>query len=125
MSWLTALKVIPWAQVIEHGPKVVDKARELLNKQAQAMQADSPASPAQDSQDVQALRQHLAGLEVQLHALQDDARSQAQTLAELAEQQVALMGVIQRLRRWIVALAVGVAASVAGWAWVVFRLSGA
>lgn len=32
ISWLSALKAIPWGNVIEHAPNVLDKARDLIDK---------------------------------------------------------------------------------------------
>jgi hypothetical protein len=32
ISWLTALKVVPWDKVLEHAPRVLDKARGFIDK---------------------------------------------------------------------------------------------
>lgn len=32
IPWLSALKAIPWGNVIEHAPNVLDKARDLIDK---------------------------------------------------------------------------------------------
>ena len=32
ISWLTALKVVPWDKVLEHAPGVLDKARGFIDK---------------------------------------------------------------------------------------------
>lgn len=36
LPWLTALKVIPWGDVIEHAPAVLKGARDLLERQRRA-----------------------------------------------------------------------------------------
>ncbi|MDZ4124040.1 MAG: hypothetical protein U1E02_07670, partial [Hydrogenophaga sp.] len=33
IPWLLALKVIPWGDVIEHAPKVLNAARKLMDRQ--------------------------------------------------------------------------------------------
>ena len=32
ISWLTALKVVPWDKVLEHAPGVLDKVRGFIDK---------------------------------------------------------------------------------------------
>ena len=32
ISWLSALKVVPWEKVLEHAPGVLDKARGFIDK---------------------------------------------------------------------------------------------
>lgn len=96
--WMLALKVIPWGDVIEHAPKVLNGARKLLDKQKEhAAPSDSPA-PAVNTPD--ALRT-LQAAQVQL---QQDLALLAQTAAELAEQNSRLVQAVELLRwrtRWL------------------------
>ena len=32
ISWMAALKVVPWGKVMEHAPQVLEKARGLIDK---------------------------------------------------------------------------------------------
>ena len=82
ISWLTALKVVPWDKVLEHAPGVLDKARGFIDKHRTGS-VDSPTELVQLAQ-----AQH----------------QMAQALAELAEQNGALIAAVRRLQvklRWL------------------------
>jgi hypothetical protein len=88
IAWLTALKVIPWGDVIQHAPKVLSAARKLLDR--------SPAEPPPTKDEFQ--------------------ERMAKTLADLAEQNTRLVNAVEVLRvrtrilMWVtvlLALAVG------------------
>jgi hypothetical protein len=102
VSWLTALKVIPWGDVIEHAPAVLKGARRLLERQTTPPPAASEgdAAPTTD----------LAGLQRQMQALEQqhqiDVAQMSQTLADLAEQNARLVAAVELLRlrtRWLMA----------------------
>jgi len=91
ISWLTALKVVPWDKVLEHAPRVLDKARGFIDKHRTGG-VDAPPELVQLSQAQQQM---------------------AQALAELAEQNAALISAVTRLKRqlrWL-ALALVLASS--------------
>jgi hypothetical protein len=91
LSWLTALKVVPWEKVLEHAPGVLDKARGFIDKRRQTA-AEPPTELAQLAQAQQQM---------------------AQALAEVAEQNAALIAAVTRLKRqlrWL-ALALVLASS--------------
>ena len=91
LSWLTALKVVPWEKVLEHAPGVLDKARGFIDKR----RTGAAEAPSELTQLVQAQQQ------------------MAQALAELAEQNAALISAVTRLKRqlrWL-ALALVLASS--------------
>lgn len=108
IPWLTALKVIPWGDVIEHAPKVLKGARDLLNQQRQrrretaepapdpnasAIEAPSPTPP-----ELRELQQQLATAREDLTRLQQTQDQITQTLAELAEQNTRLVAAVELLR---------------------------
>ena len=70
ITWLTALKVIPWGDVIQHAPKVLSAARKLLDR--------SPAEPPPTKDEFQ--------------------ERMAKTLADLAEQNTRLVNAVEVLR---------------------------
>lgn len=70
IAWLTALKVIPWGDVIQHAPKVLNAARQLLDRK--------PAEPPPNKDEV-------------LERI-------AKTLADLAEQNTRLVNAVEMLR---------------------------
>jgi hypothetical protein len=107
LPWLTALKVIPWGDVIEHAPKVLKGARDLLDRQRRgttvtpppdprdhAIQMPGPTEPA--LRDVQ---QQLAATRDDLARLRQTQEQITQTLAELAEQNSRLVTAVELLRK--------------------------
>lgn len=70
LIWLTALKVIPWGDVIQHAPKVLSAARKLLDR--------SPTEPPPTKDEV--------------------LERMAKTLADLAEQNTRLVHAVELLR---------------------------
>ncbi len=102
IPWLLALKVIPWADVIEHAPKVLKAARKLMERPAPEAAA-APSRMAVDGPD--AAPPSLGELKNRLIAAQVHLDQQAQlqaetshTLAELAEQNARLVSAVDALR---------------------------
>lgn len=120
VSWLTLAKAVPWSDVIEHAPSVVNAARKLLSKRKGAEDgaapaaetgADVPVPPpettltsAEVAQQLRAARLEAAQLRSQLEQtqqlLQELAEQQARTLAQVEDNRAQL----QRLRRPLVAV---------------------
>ena len=85
ISWLTALKIVPWEKVLEHAPGVLDKARGFIDKR----RTDVVQAPTE-----------LAQL-AQLAKVQQEM---AHTLSHLAEQNLALITAVKRLQvrmKWL------------------------
>lgn len=105
IPWMVALKVIPWGDVIEHAPKVLNAARKLLDKSPDEKNIDS-AAPARESLDTPSAHPPSLGelknrLIAAQHQIDRQAQAQeklAQTLAELAEQNARLVGAVALLR---------------------------
>lgn len=76
ISWITALKLIPWRDVVENAPTVLRTAKKLWDKQP----------PPQSS-----LQQEVA-------ALRDEARRAAEVIESLAEQNTRLVQAVEVLR---------------------------
>ena len=103
--WMIALKVIPWGDVIEHAPKVLNAARKLLDKNSGANNIDGPA-PAREALDAQTatppslgeLKNRLIAAQQQIDRQAQVQEELAQTLAELAEQNARLVGAVEVLR---------------------------
>ena len=92
LSWLTALKVVPWDKVLEHAPQVLDKARGFIDKRRAAVNE----APTELEQLVQAQQQ------------------MALALSELAEQNAALIAAVTRLQARMRWLAAGLALALLG-----------
>lgn len=105
IPWMLALKVIPWGDVIEHAPKVLNAARKLLDKNPGVNNTDGPA-PAREAIDAQTatppslgeLKNRLIAAQQQIDRQAKVQEDMAQTLAELAEQNARLVGAVEVLR---------------------------
>lgn len=105
IPWMVALKVIPWGDVIEHAPKVLNAARKLLDKKSGDGEVGN-AMPAREVLDAQTTHPPSLGelknrLIAAQHQIDRQAKLQeelAQTLAELAEQNARLVGAVAVLR---------------------------
>ncbi len=106
LPWLTALKVIPWGDVIEHAPTVLKGARRLLDRQKR-QGAASPSNPAGDTAapaSPEALQARCQALEQAQRQTEADLTQLTATVAELAEQNARLVQAVDLLRwrtRWL------------------------
>ena len=103
LPWLTLAKAVPWSDVIEHAPSVVNAARKLLQRK--------PVDPTSGNAPVVAEQAEAAQLRAQLAAtqqlLQDLAEQQARTLAQVEENRIQL----DQMRKRLMAVAVVAAIS--------------
>lgn len=112
ISWMAALKVVPWGKVMEHAPQVLDKARSLMDKHlAGNTAADTTAKPDVDAAEVPSLgelKNRCVALQAQCEQMRQSQQQMAQTMAELAEQNASLIGVVNRLQSRLRFLSVAV-----------------
>lgn len=107
IPWLAALQLVPWSQVIEHAPKVLAKAQELLrrrsaqNEEPVARSAADVSDVSRDALDPARLAQRIARLERQVESQRQQIDQQAQMLGELAEQSAGLIAAVEIQRRRI------------------------
>ena len=124
LPWLMALKVIPWGDVIEHAPKVLNAARKLMDRQRHDP-APAVATTADLMTDAQPslgeLKNRLVAAQVQLDRQAQTQEQLTQTLAELAEQNARLVAAVELLRVRTRILVVGWLLMGAGLLWVLFR----
>lgn len=106
LPWLTALKVIPWGDVIEHAPKVLKGARRLLDRQ-KPLGGAPPFDPAGDTAapaSPEALQARCQALEQAQRQAEADLAQLTATVAELAEHNARLVQAVDLLRwrtRWL------------------------
>ena len=102
IPWLLALKVIPWGDVIEHAPKVLNAARKLMDRQKAPTPGATVPAPL-DLGDAPPTLGELKNRLIEARQLIDQqAATQEQmtlTLAELAEQNARLVGAVDLLRK--------------------------
>ena len=109
ISWLSALKVVPWDKVMEHAPGVLDKARGLIDKHRGTSASNTAAVDPQHTEEVPSLgelKNRCLVLQAQVDQLTQTQQQMAQTVAELAEQNTVLIANITRWQsqlKWLIA----------------------
>lgn len=101
IPWIAALKIIPWGDVIEHAPKVLNAARKLLDKQKAPAAPVPPGPPMDLSAEPPSLGELRNRLVEARQLIDQQAAAQQQmalTLSELAEQNARLVEAVQLLR---------------------------
>ena len=107
LGWLSALKVIPWSDVVGAAPTVVRGAQQLWQKvrsepaEAARPTAPPPApAPGIDPREAAhaALAAHVDALEARTAALAREAHAASELIATLAEQNARLVDVVGQLR---------------------------
>jgi hypothetical protein len=99
---------VPWLQIVQLVPSILDVSRELMKR---TKQAPPPALASQNSQSNEELAARVASLE-------ENERRQAELVAQMAEQLAGVARAVTELHRrvlWLtaaaaIAIAVGVAA---------------
>ncbi len=114
---ITALKAVPWAEVIAAAPAVADGAKKLWKRvrssqetEAQAAEGALPIDPNAPAQ----LRQQILHLEGRLAELQAQMEQTAEVVRELADQNTVLIARIELNRRRLKLLAVVCGVAVVG-----------
>ncbi|MBD7960650.1 MULTISPECIES: hypothetical protein [Comamonas] len=104
ISWVTALKLVPWGDVIQAAPSVLKAAKGLMKKspeeEAAYIHATTPAPNAQalpGSAGELALQQ-VAQLEARIQQLENAQRASALVLEKMAEQQAQIVKTVGLLR---------------------------
>ncbi len=107
IPWLAALKVVPWGDVIEHAPKVLGAARQLLERQKDRQRKKLDEEQSVSGGDVveiaatdplTALRQTVDEQSAEIERLRQNQMALTDTLAELAEQHARLVSTTEALR---------------------------
>ena len=116
IGWLTALKAIPWTDVIGTAPVVVDGAKKLWhsvgNKPAPPELAPGPPSASStEAQSIAALQTRIAALEVEAADLHGQMVASSELIKALAEQNTQLIRRIETSRVRLLWLAVATAAT--------------
>ena len=104
ISWITALKVVPWADVIQAAPGVLKAAKGLMKKSPEQeleevvqMAQTMPAHGSAHNAGELALQQ-VAQLEARILQLEAAQRASNQVLEKMAEQQAQIVKTVGLLR---------------------------
>lgn len=116
-SWLTALRAVPWAEVIDAAPTLVDATRRLMKRAARR----GKASPSSGGAAVETDAQRLDRIEAELA----EATRLLESLAEQNERLVVAIDRLRstqaRLRRGLMAAGVALVILAAASAWALLR----
>jgi predicted transcriptional regulator len=117
IPWLSALKVIPWGDVLSHAPTVLEKARSLMDRKradAAPQPMATPNSHADDVPSLGELKNRLLAAQLQIDELQQRQTQLTQTVAELAEQNAGLVSAVSGMRQTLRLLLAVLALTFAG-----------
>lgn len=93
IGWMTALKVIPWSDVIEATPGIVKGARKIFTR---SQQAEAPV--AEQTEQSGGVAERVAQLEASLAQLVEQQQASAQLVETLAEQNARIVEAVEILR---------------------------
>lgn len=105
ISLITALKLVPWAEVVSNAPLVVDGAKKLWKAVGKKT---APVTPGRaevehaltpDAQTIAALASRVSSLETEVADLQREMVSSAELINALADQNAQLIKAVEVLRR--------------------------
>ena len=94
IGWMTALKVIPWSDVIEATPGIVKGARKIF---ARSQQTDTPVATDSPSSSPE-LQARVVQLESSLAQMTEQQQASAQLIETLAEQNARIVEAVDILR---------------------------
>jgi len=96
IGWLTALKAIPWSDVVAAAPVIVKGAKRLYDA-AQARRTGTTTGTATDA-PAGTPEQRLEAAEAEIATLKAEQAAAGEVLRSLAEQNARLVGAVERLR---------------------------
>jgi hypothetical protein len=114
IPWFSVLQAVPWGQVIDNAPKVVDGAKRFwssVSKRAGVDEFDIDAyeveiSEGDDTEAVAALRYRLLATERTLAELQKQMRESSSLITTLADQNAQLIQRVETNRKRMIQLTV-------------------
>ncbi|HEY8539232.1 MAG TPA: hypothetical protein VIL28_10220 [Steroidobacteraceae bacterium] len=89
---------VPWLQIVQLVPSIVEVSRELLKKNKRTAEQDAPQTPS----DVVA----------RIQSLEENERRQAELISQMAEQLANMTKLILELRKRVIWLAAGLAVAI-------------
>ena len=99
LSWLTALKAVPWADVVQAAPGIVQGARKLFTAAKEYAGSGSDAAAGAASRPSPGtLEARLHSMEAAVDGLQGEQRSSAELIRSLAEQNASIIAALDLMR---------------------------
>ena len=124
ISWLSALKVIPWGDVISHAPGVLEKARDLMARKPEEATTAPMATPNAHDEvpSLGELKNRLLSANLRIDELEQQHMALAQTVSALAEQNAGLVAAVVGLRQTLKAVVIVLALAFVGLGAVVYAV---
>jgi len=101
-GWITALKIIPWKDVLESAPHIVKAAKKLYagTRANVSNPSEAPDSPTKtsDSENLGSLDSRLPHIESKILQLSDEQESSVELIRSLAKQNARIVEAIEILR---------------------------
>jgi len=101
-GWITALKIIPWKDVLESAPHIVKAAKKLYagTRANVSNPSEAPDSPTKtsDSENLGSLDSRLPHIELKILQLRDEQESSVELIRSLAKQNERIVEAIEILR---------------------------
>jgi len=99
--WLTALKLVPWGDVIEATPQILQAAKKLMGK-TRAAEGDDPSADALprgvEGGTAVPLDTQIHELRTRVSQLEQEQRDSASLIESLAEQNAVVVRAVEALR---------------------------
>ncbi|NML15342.1 hypothetical protein [Azohydromonas caseinilytica] len=116
MGWLSALRLVPWSEVIEAAPGLVRGARRIFDRSQELPAAEALAEATAPTADpTAALQAQVQQLTARLDELTAQQQASAGLIETLSEHNARLVEAVQTLRlqlRWLTAGAAVLAVAV-------------
>lgn len=112
IGWFSVLQAVPWGQVIDNAPKVVDGAKKLwstVSKKSSSEEVDESvvvATYTSESEELAALANRLTALEKSTADLHKQMLASSELIKTLADQNAQLVNRIEANRKRMVLLTV-------------------
>ena len=99
LGWMTALKLVPWGDVIEATPKILKGAKKLFTSTREAAKPAGATVPVPATADPKAVAALAHALQAQVATLEKEQRDSAELIASLAEQNAKIVTVVDGLQK--------------------------
>ncbi|SEK91739.1 hypothetical protein [Nitrosovibrio tenuis] len=98
IGWMTALKIIPWGNVLESAPHIVKAAKHLFSTIKTDSDSFGAGSSAPGGDDFVNLNRRIRVMEARIAELREEQKSSAELIKSLAEQNAFVVEAIEVFR---------------------------
>jgi len=101
LGWLTALKAVPWSDVVQAAPNIVQGARKLFTaaKSYRAPAEGAATTPASGGGSGDHSEARLGQIDSHIETLQAEQRASAELIRSLAEQNANIVAALDLMRK--------------------------